>query len=160
MFADRSIQACVCESQSLDWSSADNVGLNDFVHIGFAHVPVPDRFRIDHDVRSVLALVEASGLVRPHSPLQSAFGEFLLEELLQPGFGGGIAAASRMACRSLVATDENVVLELGHCINISSARAAASSRRTAFLPAGRGILLQRHSPFLDGSSCNEIFRYA
>ena len=83
-------------------------------------MPVPDRFRIDHDIRPVLALVEASGLIGAHSSFESAFGEFLLEQLLQPGFGGGIATSSGMACRALVSADKDVFFELWHESNALS----------------------------------------
>src|SRR5215472_8711945 len=79
-----------------------------------ARAAVPDGFGINDDVGTVLALVEASGLVRADTAFESALGQLLLEEFLQAGFGLGIAASAGMACGTLVAADEDVMFEFGH----------------------------------------------
>jgi hypothetical protein len=62
----------------------------------------------------VLALIEAAGLICADAAFQSTLGEFPLEELLQPGFGGRIATSAGMARRALVSADEDVSFEFRH----------------------------------------------
>ena len=90
------------------------MGIDDFVDVGFGHVAIPDGFRVDHEIGAVLALIETALLVGPDPAFETALGQFLFEELLQPGLSEWIAAAPRMPLRTLVAADENVVFEIGH----------------------------------------------
>jgi hypothetical protein len=108
------VQARVRYAQALDWLSADDVRFDNFIHIGLGDVAVPDRLGIDYEVGAMLALVEAAGLVGSHSAFEAALRQLLLEQLLQAGLGGGIAASTRMACGALVSTDENVLFEFRH----------------------------------------------
>ena len=57
--------------QPLDWLSADDVGLDDFVNIAGCYAAVPDRVRIDHNVGTMFALIETAGLIRSHFPFES-----------------------------------------------------------------------------------------
>ena len=114
MLAGFGVQARVRDAQSLDRLSADDVRFDDLIHIGFGDVAVPDRFGIDHKVGSMLALVEAAGLVGSHSAHEPVLRQFLLEELLQLGLGRGIAASSRMACGALVSANEDMFVEFRH----------------------------------------------
>jgi hypothetical protein len=65
----------------------DDVRLDDFIHIDFGDVAIPDCVRIDHDVWSMLALIEAAGLIGANLAFQAALGELLFEQLLQLGIG-------------------------------------------------------------------------
>jgi hypothetical protein len=114
MFTGCSIQAGVSHHQALDGSPTDDVGFDDFIDVGFGDESVPDRIGIDHEVRAVLALVEAASLIGPHSVLESALGELLLEEFLQLGLAAGIAASPRISRRPLVAAYENMSLKFRH----------------------------------------------
>lgn len=102
------------QAKTLYWLSADDMRVDDLVNIGFGDVAVPDGLGIYHDVWSVLALIEAAGLIGADSALQATLGEFLLEKFLQAGLGGGIAASAGMARRALVSAYEDVVLEFRH----------------------------------------------
>src|SRR2546429_562504 len=102
MFAGCCVQAGVCQAEALDGLAAEDVRVDNLVDVGFGDMSVPDCIRIDHKVGAVFALIEAPGLVRAHSALQSALGQLLLEDLLEPGFGERITAPARMARRALV----------------------------------------------------------
>ncbi len=114
MFAAFSIKAGVGQAQPLDWLPANDVRFDDLVYVGFGNVPVPDGFWIDNDCWTVLALIQTAGLIRPHFALQAALRELLLECLLQLGLGGWIAASPRIARRTLVPADEDMLLEFRH----------------------------------------------
>ena len=86
VFAGFSIKAGVGQAQPLDWMSANDVRFDDLVYVGFGNVPVPDGFWIHNDCRTVLALIQTAGLIRPHFALQAALRELLLECLLQLRF--------------------------------------------------------------------------
>ena len=79
MFARRCIEAGVGQHQTLDRSAADNVGLDNFIDVGFGHVSIPNALRIDHQIGSVLALIEAARLVGSHPSLEAAFRQFLFK---------------------------------------------------------------------------------
>jgi hypothetical protein len=72
MRTTRCIEALVRDSQPFDWLSAEDVGIEYLVNIGGCHVAVPDRFRINNDVRSVFALAKAAGPVGPDTPFESS----------------------------------------------------------------------------------------
>lgn len=108
------VEAVFGETQALDGPPFDDVRLHNLLDIGFADMSIPDRFGINHNVRSVLALVEASGLIGAHAAFQPMLGEFLLEDLLQPRFRSRIAASPRMARGALVSANEDMSFELGH----------------------------------------------
>jgi hypothetical protein len=108
------IEAGLSKPQAIEGLSGDDMRVYDFLNVGFRHMSVPHRFGIDHDSRPVFALVEASSLIGAHTAFQPALGKFLFEELLQPGFGGGIAASSRMAGRALIPADKNMSLKFRH----------------------------------------------
>jgi hypothetical protein len=114
VFAEFGVEALVCEAESFDWLIVDNMGIDDFIHLGFGNVAVPDGLGIHDDRRSVLALIEASGLVGADTALESAFGEFLFEELLQSGFSCGVAASAGIRRRALISADEDVLLKFRH----------------------------------------------
>ena len=114
MLTSCAVQTLVLQHQALNRPPADNVRFDNFIHVGQTDSAIPDRLGIDHEVRSVLALVQAAGLVGAHSALQPALGQFLLEQLLQLCPRGGIATSAWMAWRALVSADENMALEFRH----------------------------------------------
>jgi hypothetical protein len=90
------------------------VRFDDFVHIGFGDVPIPDCLWVNHDGRTMLALIETAGLVGSYFAFEVALGKFLLELLLQFCLGRGVAASARISRRALIAAYENMFLKLGH----------------------------------------------
>jgi len=60
VFAGWGVEAGVCEAEAFDRPASEDVRLDNLVDIGFGDVTVPDGVRVDHNVRAVLALVEAA----------------------------------------------------------------------------------------------------
>lgn len=110
----RCVETTIGEPEPFHRLSAHDMRFDDLVDVGLGDVSVPDGFRIDDDVRPVLALIQASGLVGADAAFESALGQLLLEEFLQLGFGRGIAASARIACRALVPANEDVMFEFRH----------------------------------------------
>ena len=117
MFAGWGVKAGFGQAQALHRFSPHDVGLDNLIDIGLGDMPVPDCVGIDDDVRAVFALIEAARLISAYLALQSAFCQLLLEEFLQPGLGGGIAAPPGMSRRTLVSANENMFFELRHQIS-------------------------------------------
>ena len=69
MLARSSVEAGLRQAKTLDRFPADDMRLDNFIHVGFRDISVPDGLRIDHNVRPMLALIEASGLVGTDSAL-------------------------------------------------------------------------------------------
>jgi hypothetical protein len=134
MFAGLGIQAGIRHAKPLDRFAAHDVRFDNFIHIGFGDEPIPHRFGINDEVRSVLALVEAAGLVGPYAALEAALRQFLLEEFLQAAFGGWVAAPARMAHRTLVAADEDMFFEFWHGRRHSRTSSGVSIRFYLLLP--------------------------
>jgi hypothetical protein len=129
VLARSGVQAVVGQQQTLDGFAADDVRLDDFVEVSFGDVSVPDGIRIDHDIRTVLALIEATGLIGAHFALKAAFREFLLEQLLQLRLAAGIAASPRASRRALVAAHENVFFEFRHEYGVEFSRSTSRYSR-------------------------------
>ena len=68
------INAGIGQNQPFDRLSAQNVGFDDFIYVGDCDSAIPDRIRINHDIRPVLALVQAAGFIGPHPVLQPTLG--------------------------------------------------------------------------------------
>src|SRR5690348_7551410 len=96
MFTGIRIQALIADQQAHYRFAADDVRLHNFVDIGRLHVSIPHRLRINHQVRPMLALVQASGLIGAHPPFKPEFSKLLLEQPLQFGLAGRIATSPRM----------------------------------------------------------------
>lgn len=88
--------------------------VDNLVHIGFGDSAIPDCIGIDHNVWPMIALIEASSLVGPHRALEAALRQFDFEHALEIALPGRIAAPARVRSRPLVATNEDVFLELWH----------------------------------------------
>lgn len=54
--------------QALHGAAVDQVLVHDFLDIGLPGVGVPDRLRVDHEHRALLAAVQAPGRIDPHPP--------------------------------------------------------------------------------------------
>jgi len=72
------VDALIGKPQPLDRASIDQMLLHNFRGILRLHVPIPDRFRINHYSWPVFALVQAAGLVDPHrAPKARTLGDLL-----------------------------------------------------------------------------------
>ena len=79
MFAGFRVEAGFGQHEALYRFAPDDVGVDDFVDVGFGDVSVPDGIGIDDDVWTVLALIEAAGLIGTHFAFEAAHGQFLFE---------------------------------------------------------------------------------
>ena len=89
---------------------------HDFSHILWLDEPIPDRIRIHDHRRSVLALVQAAGLVGAHATFEACFFDFVLEGAVQLAFavrGTRRPGAPRFA---MVGADKDVPLKPGQKI--------------------------------------------
>lgn len=119
----RRVDALRRQAQPGDRLAGHDVAIDDFVDIGFGHAAVPHAIRVDDDRGAMLTLVETPGAIGADAPVQSSGGQSLLECLLQPVFGIGVAAAARMTGLSLVAADEDVLFERCHGVTSRTGRA-------------------------------------
>lgn len=117
MFASRSIQARGSQHQPLHRLAAHNVRVNNFVNVRLSYAPIPDGLGVDHEIRSVLALIKATTLISPDFPLQPSLRQLQFEQLLEFGLTRRIATPPRMPSRPLVPANKNVMLELRHGIS-------------------------------------------
>ena len=74
MFAGGCVEAGIGQTEPFYRFAPDDVGLNNLFHVGLGDVSVPDGVRVDHDVGTVFALIEAARLIRAHFALQAALG--------------------------------------------------------------------------------------
>ncbi len=79
MFTRGSVEAFIGQYEALHRFATNNVGLDDFIDIGFLYVSIPDGLRINDEIRPMLALIETSSLVGSHFAFEPAFRQFLLE---------------------------------------------------------------------------------
>jgi len=112
------VQAGVRNQQPLHGFASNNVRFDDFIYVAGSHPAIPDVIGIDHHVRPVLALIEASGLIRSHTMFVSEHCQLLLERQLQLRLPRGIAATAWMSIGALVAADEDVSFKLRHKFNL------------------------------------------
>jgi hypothetical protein len=118
VFATLGVDAGVFHHQPLHRLSADDVGVDNLIYVRQLHPAIPDRLRIDHQIWTVFALVEAARLVGPDFAFQSTLGQLLLEQFLESSVARRIATAAGMPLRPLVSANENVLLKLGHEKNV------------------------------------------
>ena len=123
------VNASFRKHEAFHWSAADKVRLNDFFNIFSLDEPVPNRFGIDDDCRSMLTLVETRRLVDSDSRRQP----FEFAPHLQ-GLADGervlVATASAwMARGSFVDADEYVAFKYCHLMAFSIAARCARVHR-------------------------------
>jgi hypothetical protein len=108
------VEAVVVDDEALNRLVADNVGGDDFLDVIFGDMAVPDGVGINDDSGSVLALVEASGLVGADGVTNAVLGQDFLELLLEFAVSVGVAAATGMVFGALVGADKDVLSKLRH----------------------------------------------
>src|SRR4051812_1354377 len=104
----RCIQTSIGYHQPAHGLPTDDVRLYDLIEVFFANPAVPNRFGINHHVRSMLALIEAAGLVRAHPALQPTVAKLRLQCFLQLRLPSWVAAPSRTGRIAHVRADKNV----------------------------------------------------
>jgi hypothetical protein len=115
VFATFRINALFLQHEPRYGFATQQVGVNDLVNVLSAYTAVPDRVRVDHNIWSMFALVEASGCVGTEAGLQSQCFELFLELLLQLALPAGIATSARTGGVALITADEDVFFKFRHC---------------------------------------------
>jgi hypothetical protein len=115
MRATLCIQTRIGQPQPFDGPPAQEMFLDNLLHIPHVNEAIPDRIRIHHNNRSMLALVQASKLIGPDFTLQASLLDGILEgrfELFASPIG---AARARSALFPFVDANKDMMLELRHC---------------------------------------------
>lgn len=73
------VYARVWQYQSRNGFPANDMRFDDLVHVSRCDSPVPNSVRIDHEIRSMFALIKTTGLIGPHFTLEASFLQFLFE---------------------------------------------------------------------------------
>jgi hypothetical protein len=121
------------EAQALDGVAADEVLLDDFVRVARVREAIPDAFWVDDEDRTVLALIEAAGLVDADAVLQAGGFHSVFERAAQ--FLAVLVGATG-ACGgfvSLIDADEKMAFIVWHGRWM---RAAWHRYRLKILPQG------------------------
>ena len=66
------VEAGILQAKPFYWPSAEDVGVDDLVDVGFCDMAIPDGVWIHDYVRAVLALIQAAGLIGAYSAFQAA----------------------------------------------------------------------------------------
>ena len=117
MLALLCVQTIVVDSQTLDWSSPDDVFIDDLIDVSRSHSPVPNGFGIDNYVGPVFALIEASGLVSADAALEAALRYGRLKQLVELSGCVRIAASAWMSRFAVISADKDMFLKIGHVLN-------------------------------------------
>jgi hypothetical protein len=136
--ADGCVEAVVCDSQPLDRLSRDKVLADDLGHIADGDSAVPDRFRIHDDRGSVLALIEASGLIYADRASEAGRLYGVLEGSVKLAFSVGGAGRASAAGLAEVGADEDVALEFRQS-KLLADECFLSSFYLSFPPAADGV---------------------
>jgi hypothetical protein len=79
MWATLSIQACIRQPEPLNRTSMHQMFADDLLDILHMNEPIPDRVRIDHNHRPMLALIKTPQLIRTNLPLQTSLFHRIFE---------------------------------------------------------------------------------
>ena len=108
MFAGFRMNTSIGQQQPFYRTASHQMRRNNFSHIRFIYVPVPDRFRIDDNGRPMFALIQAAGLVDTDRALQAGSVHGLLQLGVQLRFAVSVATGTRTAGLALVDADKHV----------------------------------------------------
>jgi hypothetical protein len=122
------IQALVINHQAFDRFSSNEVRLNDLLNIVERDSPIPDGFRVNHNVWAVFALVKAARLVRSHLAVEPTLSQFPFEQFLQLCLAVRIAGWAWLSRQPLIAADEYMLLKFGHEYNLQQGKCGISRR--------------------------------
>ena len=114
MLTSRGIDAMVLQPQPFYRHSTHDVRLDNLCHILLLYAAIPDLVRINHDVRSVLTLIQAAGLVGANACFKLACRNRLLEGSVQIGVAAGIATRPRTPRLTPIRTNKDMVFEISH----------------------------------------------
>jgi len=126
------VQYGVRNQQTFDRFSAEDVRVDDFVHVGGGNMSVPNRVGINDHSWTNFALIETPGFIRAHSAVRnSTCLQLCLELDLQLAAARWAAASAWVSLRALIGADENVFLKLCH---FAFPKSAQFARLPYFVP--------------------------
>ena len=114
MWTLRSIETGIRNDQPLNGLTANDVGCDNLIHVCRRYASIPDTIRVDYDVGTMLALVQAACLVGTDSVLDPLLCKFDLKNPLELAISGWIAAAAWIVLGTLVCANEDVLIEFRH----------------------------------------------
>lgn len=114
MFARRGVDAFFAQQQTRDRRVIDEMCFNDLGDIFTFDSPIPDGLRINHHRWAMLALIQAARAIGAHPIFQAACRQLFFERQLQGAQGRRVTAATGVFRRTLIGTNENVMLEFRH----------------------------------------------
>jgi hypothetical protein len=135
MGATLRVHALVAEAQPLNGPSAYEVFGNNFFRIVRRDPAVPDGFRVHHDHRTVLALVQAASLVDANPARKAGGFRKLLQLRKQLGLAVGGTRRPRSTFRTDIVTNKQVTFKRGQnekFLQLSSYLAATGSLSTGW----------------------------
>lgn len=100
--------------QPLDDLATAEMLVNDLGHVIDGYMTVPNLLGVDDNADSVLALVEATGVIRADDLTEAACLQLCLQPVANFGATAGLAAALGVVGRALVDADEHVTLKVRH----------------------------------------------
>ena len=112
MFTGFGVNARIGQQQSFYRAPSQKVRGNNFSHVRFRDVPIPDGFRIDDNRWPVFTLVQAAGFVDADTSLETGRIHRLLKPRLQLRFAIGITTGTSASGFALVGADKYVPLIL------------------------------------------------
>ena len=111
---ERSIRRMTGHQEPFDDFALENVALHQFRHIGFRADPIPGAFGVNHHARPIFTVIQTAGLIGPDGAFDPQPLHLFFKEGVQP-LGSLIGTASpRVAFRSLIDTDKNMMGESRH----------------------------------------------
>ena len=102
------VQAVLGHAQALDGPAGDEVLGNNGLRIFRVNIAVPDRIGVDHNHWTVLALIEASGLIDADAAGQPGFPDEMLQTRVQLAFPVAGAGRTGSVERANIVADKNV----------------------------------------------------
>ena len=106
----------VGHEQAGDDLTVQDVPFHDLRDIGLCADPVPYSFRIDHDTRTELAMVEAAGFIGADQAFEIQPLRFTLEVCVKLFRAQIRTTTAWVVFRTLVRTDEDVPLKWWHAV--------------------------------------------
>jgi hypothetical protein len=110
----RTIGRMAGHQKPFDDFTLENVAFHQFGHIGFRADPIPGALGINHDARPIFAMIQTAGLIRSNRSFDSQPLHLFFKEGMQSLRSLIGTAPARVAFRSLIDTDKNMMGEGRH----------------------------------------------
>ena len=114
MIACWRIDAVISQPQSFYWNAASDVRFDDLGYVLKANAAIPNLIRINHNIRSMLALIQTSSFIGANCGLEAARGDGIFKRPVQLTCCGRIAARPSASRLPPIGANEDMVLVLCH----------------------------------------------